>query len=111
MEPEQKTLSFSGTSKFVQHRKTRAPKADPSRKLSLGSMVRRDCARCGQREALFTGSICTACGADYSGNPERAKRMRRAVQRISNPATLRAPIAEGGENILALMAAKSNGDV
>jgi hypothetical protein len=39
----------------------------------LGAMSRRDCPKCGEREALFAGSKCCACGADISAKPKRGR--------------------------------------
>jgi hypothetical protein len=86
---------------YVKHRPTFEPQPDPLRKLSLGSMSRRHCPRCDDREALFAGSRCCSCGADFSKPMGRAKRTRGW-----NGAALRAPIVEADSNLMALMAAK-----
>jgi len=71
MAPEdQKT--FGGSSIFVRHRETRAPRPDPTRK-SLGALMRKRCPRCGDGEALFAGSRCCSCGADLAAAPKRGR--------------------------------------
>jgi hypothetical protein len=104
---EQKT--FGGSSLFVRHRETRAPRPDASRKLSLGSMMRKPCPRCSDPEALFAGSRCCSCGADLAEKPKRGRgRPPRAFALKGSRATapLRTPIADNDANLLALMAAK-----
>jgi len=98
---------LASTSKFVEHRETREPRPDASRKVSLGSMSRRDCPRCQEREALFAGSVCMACGADLSKPKGRAKRLPRALTVSKTRATLRTPVVEDAGNLLALMGAKA----
>jgi hypothetical protein len=97
---------------FVQHRKTREPRPDPSRKLSLGSMMRRDCPRCGERESLFAGSRCCSCGADLTAVPKRGRGRPPRALTIKGPRArtapqLRTPIADDPEALLALMKAKA----
>jgi hypothetical protein len=94
--------SIGGATSLVEHRETREPRPDPSRKLSLGSMMRRDCPKCGEREALFAGTRCCACGTDLMAAPKRGRGRPRG--RFNGP--LKAPIAEGGDNLLALMSVK-----
>jgi hypothetical protein len=73
----------------------------------LGAMSRRDCPRCLEREALFAGSKCCACGADISQSKRRGRgRPPRKFTVKSARASLRTPIADNPEALLALMKAK-----
>jgi hypothetical protein len=72
------------------------PGAAPAARYSLAAMTRRHCTRCGDFEALFSGSVCCSCGANYAA---KAPRRRRA----HGPAT----IADNDGNLLALMRAKA----
>jgi hypothetical protein len=104
--PRIKLAGVGAAGAWVQHRETKEPKPDAARKLSLGSMSRRDCPKCQEREALFAGSICTACGADYRNLKTRQKRLPRALTVVKS-APLRAPIADDPETLLTLMRAKA----
>jgi hypothetical protein len=78
---------------------TAEPKLDPTRTMSLAGMSRHDCPTCGP-ESLFCRTACVNCGYDFTLRKKRSKRV------YWNGAPLRAPIAEKGDNLLSLMAAK-----
>jgi hypothetical protein len=104
MAPEdQKT--FGGSSIYVRHRVTREPQPDPTRKLSLGSMMRKRCPRCSDGEALFAGFRCCSCGADLAALQKRGRGRPPRALTVKRP-SLRTPIGDNDANLLALMAAK-----
>ena len=93
---------------YFEHPPTSAPRPDPARKLSLGSMMRKPCPRCADPEALFAGSRCCSCGADLAATPKKRGRGRppQAMTIKARNASLRTPIADDPEALLVLMAAK-----
>jgi hypothetical protein len=67
--------------------------------LGVTGIRRGNCPRCGDVDALFSGARCCSCGA-VSKSTYKFKRPR-----WNGP--LKAPVAEAGGNLLALMKAKA----
>jgi hypothetical protein len=77
-------------------------------RVSLAAMSRRHCAACGP-ESLHAGAVCCGCGRDSTPGKQRVAKRRGPVPITYSRAAsaLRRPIAEDGDNLLALMRSKA----